>query len=107
MEHWHAVLPGRVLTVQYEEVIADLEGQVRRLLEYCGLPWEEACLRFHETDRPIRTPSAEQVRQPIYDQSIGFSRHYRNELADLIEVLEPILPRYACFDRKAGANDSS
>jgi tetratricopeptide (TPR) repeat protein len=107
MEHWHAVLPGRVLTVQYEEVVAGLEGQVRRLLEYCGLPWEDACLRFNETDRPIRTPSAEQVRQPIYDRSIGFWRHYREELGELIEVLQPILPRYARYDRDGGANGSS
>jgi tetratricopeptide (TPR) repeat protein len=104
MDHWHAVVPGRVLTVQYEEVVADLEGQVRRLLDYCGLPWEDACLRFHETDRPIRTPSAEQVRQPIYDRSIGFWRHYRDELGELIEVLQPILPRYARYDRDAIAS---
>jgi tetratricopeptide (TPR) repeat protein len=107
MEHWHAVLPGRVLTVQYEEVVADLEGQVRRLLEYCGLTWEDACLRFHETDRPIRTPSAEQVRQPIYDRSIGFWRHYRDELGELIQVLEPILPRYARYDRDTVAGRTS
>ena len=68
MDHWAEVLPGRVLTVQYEEVVADFETQVRRLLEFCGLPLEEACLRFYESDRPVRTPSSEQVRQPIYDR---------------------------------------
>ena len=52
MDHWAAVLPGRVLTVQYEEVVADFENQVRRLLEFCGLPWEDACLRFYESERP-------------------------------------------------------
>jgi tetratricopeptide (TPR) repeat protein len=95
MDHWHAVLPGRVLTVQYEDVVADLEGQVRRMLEYCGLEWEDACVRFHETDRPIRTPSAEQVRQPIYDRSVGAWRHYEKEIGELIAELRPILPRYA------------
>ena len=66
MAHWHAVLPGRVLDVQYEDVVADQAGQTRRLLEFCGLPWEDACLRFWETERAIRTASSEQVRQPIY-----------------------------------------
>ncbi len=68
MAHWHDVLPGRVLDVQYEDVVADLEGQVRRMLEFCGLSWEDACLRFHETERAIRTASSEQVRRPIYDE---------------------------------------
>ena len=63
MDHWHEVLPGKVLDVQYEEVVADLEGQVRRILEYCGLDWEESCLRFHETDRSVKTASSEQVRR--------------------------------------------
>jgi hypothetical protein len=106
MDHWHATLPGRVLTVQYEELVADLAGQVRRLIDYCGLPWEDACLRFHETDRAIRTPSAEQVRQPIYDRSVGFWHHYEQELDELIEVLQPILPRYARYDRNPGTNSS-
>ncbi len=59
MDHWAEVLPGRVLTVQYEEVVSDFEAQVRRLLDFCGLPWEDACLRFYESDRPVRTPSSE------------------------------------------------
>ena len=71
------MLPGRVLTVQYEEVVADFEPQVRRLLEFCELPWDDACLRFYESDRPVRTPSSEQVRQPIYDRSIGHWRTFR------------------------------
>jgi len=89
--HWHAVLPGRVLDVQYESVVADQEAQTRRLLEYCGLPWEDACLRFYETERAIRTASSEQVRRPIYSSSIGVWRHYTQELAGLIEILEPVL----------------
>jgi tetratricopeptide (TPR) repeat protein len=94
MDHWHDVLPGRVLTMQYEEVVTDFEAQVRRLLEFCGLPWEEACLRFYESDRPVRTPSSEQVRQPIYDRSIGHWRHYERELGELIEVIAPARERY-------------
>lgn len=94
MDHWHAVLPGRVLTVQYEELVGDLENQVRRLLAYCDLPWEDACLNFHETDRPVRTASSEQVRQPIYRDAIGYWRRYQSHLEDLQEVLSPVLGRY-------------
>ncbi|MBS0474981.1 MAG: sulfotransferase, partial [Proteobacteria bacterium] len=65
MEHWDAVLPGRVLRVQHEDVIADLEGQVRRILAHCGLPFEQGCVEFHRTERAVRTPSSEQVRRPI------------------------------------------
>ena len=94
MDHWAAVLPGRVLTVQYEEVVADFEKQVRRLLEFCGLGWEAACLKFYESDRPVRTPSAQQVRQPIYDRSVGHWRHYADHLDELVTVIEPIRDRY-------------
>ena len=94
MDHWHEVLPGRVLTVQYEDLVTDFDGQARRLLAYCGLPWEDACANFHETERPIRTASSEQVRQPIYAKSIGFWRNYEAHLGELIEILQPVLPRY-------------
>ncbi len=66
MNHWDAVLPGRVLRVQHEDVVNDLETSVRRMLDYCGLPFEPACLEFHKTRRSVRTPSSEQVRQPIF-----------------------------------------
>jgi hypothetical protein len=66
MAHWHSVLPGQVLTVQHEDVLNDLEGQVKRILAFCKLEFEEACLQFHKTKRVIKTPSSEQVRQPIY-----------------------------------------
>ena len=66
MAHWDAVLPGRVLRVRHEDVIDDLEGQVRRMLDYCGLEFERACVDFHKTERSVRTPSSEQVRQPIF-----------------------------------------
>ena len=106
MDHWHDVLPGRVLTVQYEEVVADFEPQVRRLLDFCGLPWEDACLRFYESERPVRTPSAEQVRQPIYDRSVGYFQHYERHLAELIDVIAPVRDRYRRYEaegREAGA----
>jgi len=104
MDHWARVIPGRVLTVQYEEVVADFEAQVRRLLDFCGLPFEEACLRFYESERPVRTPSAEQVRQPIYDRSVGHWRHYEKYLGELIDVLEPIRDRYRRYEPAALAD---
>jgi tetratricopeptide (TPR) repeat protein len=94
MDHWTGALPGRVLTVHYEEVVTDLPGQVRRMLDFCELPWEDACLRFFETERPIRTASSEQVRQPIYGTAVGFWRHYEGHLDELKTVLAPVLGRY-------------
>jgi hypothetical protein len=88
MQHWNAVMPGVIHTVHYESVVADVEGEARRLLAYCGLPWEEACLRFHENTRASTTASAVQVRQPIYDTSIGRWRHVARELDPLRRILE-------------------
>ena len=88
MEHWRRVLPpGRMLDVQYEEVVADLEGQARRILAHCGLPWDERCLAFHETDRPVRTASAVQVRQPIYASAVDRWRVYEPFLGPLLSAL--------------------
>jgi len=87
MRHWEAVLPGRVLEVRYEDMVRDQESQTRRLLDHCGLPWEDQCLRFYETERAVRTASSEQVRQPIYSSSVNHWRHFRTELAPLIEIL--------------------
>jgi tetratricopeptide (TPR) repeat protein len=98
MDYWHELLPGKILTVQYEENVTDLENQVRRMLEFCELPWEDACLRYYETDRPVRTASSEQVRQPIYFDSINFWRHYEDKLGELIEVLEPVRDRYRQYE---------
>jgi tetratricopeptide (TPR) repeat protein len=98
MDHWAAVLPGRVLTVQYEEVVTDFDSQVRLMLEFCGLSWQDACLRFYESSRPVRTPSSEQVRQPIYDRSIGHWRHYERHVGELIDVIEPIRDRYRRYE---------
>jgi tetratricopeptide (TPR) repeat protein len=98
MDHWHEVLPGCVLTVQYEDVVTDFENQVRRLLEYCELPWEDACINFYETERPVRTASSEQVRQPVYTKSVHFWRNHEQHLGELIEVLSPVLGRYEQYE---------
>jgi hypothetical protein len=87
MRHWQQVLPGRVLEVRYENMVRDQEAETRRLLAHCGLPWEDGCLRFFETERAVRTASSEQVRQPIYRSSVNHWRHFRSQLAPLIEVL--------------------
>ena len=92
MEHWDQVLPGQVLRMQYEEVVDDLEQQVRRLLEFCGLPFEEACVQFHETKRAVRTASSEQVRQPIYRGSVQTWKRYGAHLDGLRDILLPVLP---------------
>jgi tetratricopeptide (TPR) repeat protein len=94
MDHWDRVLPGRVLRVEYEDMVADTERQVRRLLDYCGLEFEEECLRFYETERAIRTPSAEQVRQPIYTQGLEQWRNFEAHLGPLKDALGPVLERY-------------
>jgi Sulfotransferase family len=94
MDHWDRVLPGRVLRVEYEDMVADTGTQVRRLLEYCRLPFEEQCLRFWETERAVRTPSSEQVRQPIYRSGLEQWRNYEKHLGPLKEALGPVLERY-------------
>ncbi len=91
MDHWDEVLPGRVLKVQYEDVVTDLEGQVRQILEYCELPWEDACLNFHETNRPVNTASSDQVREPLYSDAVGCWKNYEAHLDDVKEILAPIL----------------
>jgi tetratricopeptide (TPR) repeat protein len=94
MDHWDEVLPGRVHRVQYEDMVEDTETQVRELFEYCGLDFEEQCLRFYETERAIRTPSAEQVRQPVYKEGLEHWRNYEEHLDPLKEALGPVLERY-------------
>jgi hypothetical protein len=84
-------MPGFVLDVHYEDVVSDLETQVRRLLDFCGLPFEEACLNFHETKRAVKTASSEQVRQPIYSSSLNRWRNYEAHLDALVHILEPLL----------------
>ena len=88
MAHWRSVLPQNVmLEVHYEEVVNDLEGQSRRIVAHCGLEWDDACLDFHKTQRPIRTASAAQVRQPIYKSSVGRWRAYEPLLGPLLAEL--------------------
>ena len=94
MDHWDAVLPGKVLHVRYEELVRAPEAGIRRLLEHCGLDFEPACLNFHETQRAVRTPSAEQVRQPIYTSAIGHWRHFEQELEPLRRALGDALERF-------------
>jgi tetratricopeptide (TPR) repeat protein len=93
MDHWEAVLPGKVLHVQYEELVRDPEANIRRLLEHCRLPFEPACLSFHETRRSVRTASAEQVRQPLYTSGVGYWRHFEAELEPLRLALGDSLGR--------------
>lgn len=88
MLHWNTVMPGVIHTMRYETLVADIEGESRRLLEYCGLPWEDQCLRFHENTQASTTASALQVRQPIYATSIGKWRHYARQLESLRMRLE-------------------
>ena len=94
MDHWDEVLPGKVLHVQYEELVRDPEPNIRRLLAHCGLAFEPACLNQHETSRAVRTPSAEQVRQPIYTSAVGYWRHYESELEPLKRALGDCLARF-------------
>lgn len=91
MDHWDTVLPGRVLRVQHEDVIDDLEGSVRRILDYCGLPFEPACLEFHKTKRSVRTPSSEQVRQPIFRDGVDQWKKFEPWLEPLRKALGPDL----------------
>lgn len=91
IDHWNEVLPGKVLTVHYEDVVGDLEGQARRIAAHCGLEWEDRMLRYHETERAVKTASSEQVRQPIYSGSVNLWRRYEDELDELIDYLEPVL----------------
>jgi tetratricopeptide (TPR) repeat protein len=94
MDHWDAVLPGKVLRVHYEDVVADTAGQVRRILDYCSLPYEDACVNFHETRRSVRTPSSEQVRQPIYTSGLEQWRNFEPWLGSLKLALGDALTRY-------------
>jgi len=94
MAHWGEVLPGQVLDVHYEDTVTNFEAQVRKILEFCGLEFEESCLRYYETRRAVKTASSEQVRQPIYTTALGLWRKYgdslalwQDELKDIIDAL--------------------
>jgi tetratricopeptide (TPR) repeat protein len=89
MDHWRRVLPMTIFEISYEAVVADLEHEARRLVQACGLEWEQGCLSFNETRRPVRTASVIQVRQPIYARSVGRWRHYAEALGPLFTQLDP------------------
>jgi hypothetical protein len=84
-------LPGQVLDVHYEDTVTDLETQVRRILGFCGLEFEESCMRFYETARPVKTASSEQVRQPIYTSALGLWKKYGDHLSVWQEELKDII----------------
>ena len=88
MAHWQSVLPDQILTVQHENVINDLEGEVKRILDFCGLPFEQACVDFHRTKRVIKTPSSEQVRQPIYRSGMTQWEGFSEYLSPLKQALQ-------------------
>ena len=94
MDHFDQALPGRIHRVLYEDMVADPEAEIRRLLEYCGLPFEQACLDFHTNRRAVRTASSEQVRQPIYAEAVEHWRNYEPWLGPLKAALGPALDRY-------------
>jgi hypothetical protein len=90
MQHWRTSLPpSRFIEIDYEDVVDDLEGNARKLIEFCGLPWDDACLAFHKNSRQVRTASMAQVRQPIYRNSIGRWEPYAERLAPLLNALNP------------------
>jgi hypothetical protein len=95
MAHFDAVLPGRVHRVVYENLVTDFDSEVRRLLDYCGLPFEEQCLRFYETRRSIQTVSSEQVRTPLYGDGVDQWRHYEPWLGELKEALGDLVHEQA------------
>ena len=94
MDHWDRVLPGRVLHLSYEDLVRDPEPAVRRLLTHCGVPFDARCLDFHRNDRPVRTASSEQVRQPLYESGIGQYRAFERHLRPLRAALGPCLARF-------------
>ncbi len=94
MRHWDEVLPGRILRVEHEDVVDDLEGNVRRILDFCGLEFEPACVEFHKTERSIRTASSEQVRQPIFREGLDQWRNYKPWLGTLMDALGDARVRY-------------
>ncbi len=92
MEHWNRVLPGRIVDVVYEKLVADPESEIRRIVAACGLPWNEACLRFHENRRAVSTASVSQVRQPIFTGAVQRWRRYEKHLGPLLDALGPYAP---------------
>lgn len=94
MQYWREAFPGVMYEAVYEENVADVEGSARKLIEHLGLPWDENCLNFYNTDRPVKTASLTQVRKPIYKTSTNRWRKYEKYLGPLLEELGDIVPKY-------------
>ncbi len=104
MAHWRRVLPpGAMLDVAYEDVVDDLEGQARRMIDYCGLPWDDRCLDFYRTSRPVTTASAVQVRQPLFRSSLQRWRKHEASLGPLLDELRSVLPATPATRAKAAS----
>ena len=94
MRHWDSVLPGWVLRVQHEDLVDDLEGNVRRILDFCGLEFQSQCIEFHKTVRTVRTASSEQVRQPLYREGLDQWKNFEARLEPLNDALGDALDRW-------------
>jgi hypothetical protein len=94
MRHWNQVLPNWILRIQHEDVVDDLESNVRRILDFCHLEFEPQCIEFHKTQRSVRTASSEQVRQPIFREGLDQWRHFEPWLDPLKQALGDALTRY-------------
>ncbi len=106
MTHWRSVLPpAAMLEVSYEDVVDDLAGQARRLIEYCGLPWDDRCLDFYKTIRSVRTASGVQVRQPLFRSSLQRWRQYESDLAPLLQALGDIVPEHSSVQSNVMAGE--
>jgi len=93
MAHWNEILPGKILEVNYEDTVDDLETQARRIIDFVGVEWDDACLDFYKTKRSVNTASVSQVRQPIYKTSVGRHERYGDLLKPLLDALEPVLSK--------------
>lgn len=94
MDHWHSLYPGEIYDIQYENIVNNQEDESRALIEYCGLDWEDSCLKFYENKRSVNTASSEQVRQPIYKGAMYAWKNYESEIGALKDILEPVLAKY-------------
>lgn len=94
MNHWKKLFPGKILDVHYEQLVTDQEAQTRRLLDFCGLPWEAQCLDYHKTQRPVFTASSVQVRQPLYSSALGRWKRSEKHLGPLLDALGPLATDY-------------
>jgi hypothetical protein len=87
MRHWHELFADRIYDIQYENLISQPAEEIAKLLQYCGLEWNDACVEFHKTDRAVETPSSFQVKQPIYNSSVGSWKNYFKHLEPLVQAL--------------------